>query len=193
MTRTKYPRGIFIRRTHNGKMCGYVKYKWSPIWRLVNPRRHRSFQCLRKPRQSRSPPPLHYPVIISTDLRVVPFENHVSLYAELCRAARLRFIDARKRKAILRDFRVPRAFPRFVEKNHTEETRSRVSIRDELRRQIFDHVDIRNFVCVFKIRRTWNLIFEYTMCLKKDACDFFSFHLDGSCGIEMIHPQFSLC
>lgn len=62
--------------------------------------RDRSFQRLRGPDNPEAR--LQHPVIISSDLRVAPFENRVSLYAKFCRTAGLWFTDARRRGLLLR-------------------------------------------------------------------------------------------
>lgn len=40
---------FYSSQAQSGEMYGCVKYKWSAIWRLVNPRRAGVFQCLRDP------------------------------------------------------------------------------------------------------------------------------------------------
>lgn len=130
VTRIKYrEREIFIRRTRVTAKCvdalniNEARYEG---W-LTRSGARRGLSMFVRPRQSRNPAPSARPVIISADLRVVPFENHVSLYAELCRAAGLHMRGNAKARTPF-----PRV-PRYRrEKSNAEKEENALSIIDQV-------------------------------------------------------------
>lgn len=137
-------------------MCGYVKYKWSVIWRLVNPR-HRNLSMFVRSRQSRSLPSA--PAIISLEIirvmRVVPFGRIASAYTwNFCRAAGdYDFIRSQNTQLLLRSSHVCD----FVDESGTKRGHIDYWYATYLTMDLW-HVDTRSrSVAILMVHeRTWN-------------------------------------